>query len=140
MTNIDNSTKQIIKHARKSLLLDNTGVWVKNDKNPLFGLKMGSSDSPQESEIVCFYLLIIIAALIDSDSVGLYRDDGLAVIHNANGPKLDKLRKNIIAAFKNELLSITFETNLAKADFLDVTFNLSAGKYYPYNKPNNAPL
>ena len=37
-------------------------------------------------------------------------------------------------------LSITIETNLVEAGFLDVTFILSTGKYYPYNKPNNAPF
>ena len=26
-------------------------------------------------------------------SVGLYRDDRLGIIHNSNGPKLDRLRK-----------------------------------------------
>ena len=78
--------------------------------------------------------------LIDPDSVGLNRDDVLAVIHNANGPKLDRLKKNIITTFKNEGLSITIETNLAKTDFLYVTFNLSTEKYYPYNKPSNAPF
>ena len=77
---------------------------------------------------------------IDSDNVGLYRDDGLAVISNVNGPKVDRMRKNIIATFKSEGLSITIETNLLETDFLDATFNLSTGQYYPYNKPNNASL
>ena len=63
--------------------------------------------------------------------------DGLAVVHNANDPKQDRLRKNIIATFKNKGLSITFEINLVETDFLNVTFNLSRRKYYPYNKPNN---
>ena len=78
---------------------------------------------------------------IDSDNVGLYRDDGLVVINNANSPKLGRLRKKyIIATFKSERLSITIDKNLVETDFLDVTFNLSAGKYYPYNKANNDPL
>ena len=74
------------------------------------------------------------------DSVGLYRDDGLAVIENANGPLLDRLRKKIIALFKDEELSITIETNLSVTDFFDVTLDLSRGKYYPYRKPNDKPL
>ena len=73
-------------------------------------------------------------------SVGLYRDDGLAVIENANGLLLDRLRKKIIALFKDEELSITIETNLSVTDFLDVTLDLSRGKYYPYRKPNDKPL
>ena len=70
---------------------------------------------------------------IDSDYIGLYKDDALAVINNANGPKLDRIRKNTIAIFQSEGLGITTETNLVETDFLDVTFNLSTGKYYPYN-------
>ena len=140
MTNIDDSTIQIIKHARKSLLFDSTGVWVKNDGNPLFDVTMSSFDGAEICELIGLYLLSKFSVVIDSDNVGLYRDDGVAVIHNANGPKLNRLRKNIIATFKSEGLSITIETNLVETDFLDVTFNLPTGTYYPYNKPNNALL
>ena len=37
-------------------------------------------------------------------------------------------------------LSITSETNLRIVNFLDVTLNLSTGKYQTYNKPDNDPL
>ena len=50
------------------------------------------------------------------------------------------MRKNIIALFKNEGLSITIETNLLETDFLDVTFNLVTGKFFPFRKLNNQPL
>ena len=57
-------------------------------------------------------------------NVGFYRDDGLAVIHKANGSKMDKMRKDIIALFKSEGLSITINTNLIETDLVDVSFNL----------------
>ena len=50
------------------------------------------------------------------------------------------MRKNVIATFKNERMSVTTKKNLAEIDFLDVTFNLPTGKYYPYNKPHDAAL
>ena len=109
MTNIDDSTIQIIKHARKSLLFDSTGVWVKNDGNPLFDVTMSSFDGAEICELIGLYLLSKFSVIVDSDNVGLYRDDGVAVIHNANGPKLNRLRKNITATFKSEGLSITIE-------------------------------
>lgn len=56
------------------------------------------------------------------------------------GPRLDKLRKDIIKVFKAEGLNITIETNLAATDFLDVTFDLSTGKFYPFRKPNDNPM
>ena len=50
------------------------------------------------------------------------------------------MRKDVISIFKNESLSVTTETNLIKTDFLDVTFNLLTGKYFPFKKINNKPL
>ena len=87
-------------------------------------MTMGSFDGAEACELVGLYLLSKISLLIDLDNFGLYRDNGLALIDNANGPKLDRLRKNITATFKNEGLSITIETNLVKKDFLHATFNL----------------
>ena len=71
--------------------------------------------------------------------LGLYRDDGRAVIKSTSDPILDKMRKSIIALFK-EGLSITIDTSLIETDFLDVTFNLATGKFFPFRKPNNVPL
>ena len=78
--------------------------------------------------------------ILDRNNIGLYADDGLCVIENANGPKLDRLCKDINAIFHNEGLKITIDTNLTTTDFLDVTLDLCTGKYYPYRKPNDRPL
>ena len=48
----------------------------------------------------------------------------LSVIENANGRKLDRVRKDVIAIFHNEGLKITIDKNLATTDFLDVTLDL----------------
>ena len=101
---------------------------------------MGSFDNAEVCELVGLYLLNKIKPLLDSNNVGLYRDDGLAIVHKANGPKVDRLRKDIISLFKDEGLSITIDTNLIETDFLDVSFNLNTGKYFPFKKPNNTPL
>ena len=89
MNNIDDSKIQIIKHARKLLLFDRTGVWIKNDNNPLFDVTVGSFDVTEVCEFVGLYLL----SKIDLDNVGLYRDERLALMNNVNDPKLDR-RKN----------------------------------------------
>ena len=101
---------------------------------------MGSLDGAEVCELVGLYLLNKIKPLLDSNNAGLYRDDGLAIVHKANGPKVDRLRKDIISLFKDEGLSITIDTNLIETDFLDVSFNLDTGKYFPFKKPNNTPL
>ena len=69
--------------------------------------------------------------------VGLYRDDVLSVINQANGPKMNRIKKDIIALFKSKGLSITIDTNLIETDFLDVSLNLEMETFLPYRKPNN---
>ena len=108
--------------------------------NSSFNVTMGSLDGAEICKIVRLYLLNKLSKLLGKENVGLYRDDGLAAINSCSGPALDRTRKNIIALFKKEGLIITIETNLAKTDFLDVTFNLVTGKYLPYCKPNSEPL
>ena len=78
--------------------------------------------------------------LLGSSNVGLYRDDGLAIVLKANGSKVGRLRKDIISLFKDEGLSITIDTNLIETDFLVVSFNLNTGKYFSFKKPNNKLL
>ena len=79
---------------------------------------------------VGLYLLNKIKSLLGSSNVSLYRDDGLAIIHKANAPKVDRLRKDVISLFKDEGLCITIDTNLIETDFLDVSFNLTTGKNF----------
>ena len=108
--------------------------------NELFDVTMGSFYGAEVCELVGLYLLDKLSKLLGKNNVGLYRDDGLAAVKSTSGPVLDKMRKNIITLFKNEGLGITIDTNLIKTDSLDVTFNLTTGKFFPYRKPNNIPL
>ena len=137
---ISDDNIQLIKQARKSLLFTEGNIWMKKGENALFDVTMGSHDGAEISELVGIYLLGKLSNIIDRNNIGLYRDDGLCVTENANGPKLDRLRKDIIAIFHNEGLKITIDTNLTTTDFLDVTLDLCTGKYYPYRKPNDRPL
>ena len=139
-TTIGENVINAIKLARKSLLFSKDGTWVKKGGNELFDVTMGSFDGAEVCELVGLYLLDKLSKLLGKDNVGLYRDDGLAAVKSTSGPVLDKMRKNIITLFKNEGLGITIDTNLIETDFLDVTFNLTTCKFFPYRKPNNIPL
>ena len=86
---------------------------------------MGSFDRAEICELVGLYFIDKLLRLIGRKNIGLYRDDGLGAINNSSGPVLVKMRKNIIALFKNEDLSITIEINLFEKNFIDVTFNLA---------------
>ena len=76
-------------------------------------------------ELVELYPLTEIKPLSGSSNKGLYRDDGLAIVHKGNGPKVERLRKGIINLFKDKGLSIIIDRNLIEADFLDVSLNLN---------------
>ena len=71
--------------------------------------------------------------------MGFYRDDGLAAIKCTSGPILDKIRKKIIAFFKEEGLTITIDTNLIEINFLNLRFNLATGKFFSFRKPIDVP-
>ena len=132
---ISDESIEIIKHCRSSLLFNEGKTWKK--KNGLFDVTMGSFDGAEICELVGMYLLHKLVQIIPQDQVGLYRDDGLAMIPRANGPQMDRLRKDIIKLFKSEGLQITCETNLIETNYLEATMNIRTSKYYPYKKPNN---
>ena len=60
---------------------------------------MGSYDGAETCELVELYLLNKLTKIIPANQLGLYRDDGLSIIPRANGPKMDKLRKDITKIF-----------------------------------------
>ena len=74
------------------------------------------------------------------ENVGIYRDDGLAILQNKSGPQLEHIRKELIQIFKLYNFQITTECNLNYTDFLDVTFNLKENSYKPFQKSNSTPV
>ena len=101
---------------------------------------MSSYDGAEVCELVGLFILNLIAPLVGKSNVGLYRDDGLAILENASGPESERIKKKIVKVFQQYGLNISVDTNLVQTDFLDVTFNLKLGKYWPYRKPNDQPL
>ena len=118
-------------HAHKSLLFDKTSVWVKKD-NSDFNVTMGSYDGAEVRELVGLYLLNLLTNEFGKNNISLYRDDGLSCFQNISGPDFEKIKKKMCRIFKENGLNITVECNLAITDFLDVTFDLKSGTYYPY--------
>lgn len=131
--------KEAIMNARHSLMFTDNKAWTKTTGNSNFDVAMGSYDGAEICELVGLLLLAKVTKIHAKEDIGLYRDDGLAVIRDTNGPKTDRMRKDIIAAFKEVGLKITIEANLRRVNFLDITLNLETGKYQPYRKPNDQP-
>ena len=118
----------IIHHWRKSLFFDKISLWVNKGNNSLFDVTIGSYDGAEICKLVGLYLLNRLSTVIDKSIVGLYRDDGLAALNNANVQKLDRVKKDVIALFKEGGISITIRANLIETDFLYVIFNLATKK------------
>ena len=137
-TIITSEEEKIIWHSRKSLLFGNNSTWTKQDGS-LFDVTMGSYDGAEVCELVGLYLLDQLSHKFDKEKIGLYRDDGLAAL-KLSGPQADRARKDIVEIFKQCGLRVTVDILLKQADFLDVTFDLGSGKFWPYHKPNSDPL
>ena len=117
-----------------------TDVWIKKDGDKDFDVTLGSYDGAKICELVGLYILHKLGEKYGKERIGLYRDDGLACFENTSGPEAERIRKAFIKLFKNELsLNIVSDTNIKVVIFLDLTLNLSTGKYEPY-KPDNKPL
>ena len=113
-------------------MLLNGNAWVEKEGNPLFDVTSESYDEAEVCELMTLFLSKLVT-LIGAKNVGLYRDDGLAVIHQANRPKIDRIRKTVITRFKSEELSVTIDKNWIGRDF-------ALDKFFPCSKPNNTPL
>ena len=100
---------------------------------------MRSYDGTETAEIAGLYVLSKLEKLIDQKHLGLYRDDGLAVV-NLTGVKVERLRKQVFKLFKSLGLNVTIEANITETDFLDLYLNLKDSTYRPYRKDNNPIL
>ena len=102
---------------------------------------MGSFDDIELCELVGLYVLHILGEKYGKHRISMYCNDGLGCFRYTSGPQTDRIRKDFTRIFKGGFdLSITCKTNLTPVNFLDVTLNLTLGKYQPYNKPDNNPL
>ena len=77
---------ETILNARKSFLFHKDEPWIKKNTNEHFDVTEGSYDGAEVCELVGLYLLHKLQRLFtNNSSVGLYRDDGLAVVNNLSG-------------------------------------------------------
>ena len=135
---ITSQEREIILHAKRSLLFSDNCPWEKKSANNQFDVTMGSFDGAETCELVGCYLLSLLTKKY-GQNIGLYRDDGLAAF-NAKPREMERIKKEICKVFRDNGLKITVEANTTKVNFLDVTLDLRSGKFYPYIKEGNIPL
>ena len=144
ITFISENDINIIMQSRETLLFHEGEAWKKKKGN--FDVPMGAYDGAEVCELIGLYILDKITKgkfpIFPAGNVGLYRDDGLAVIKTRGraGGLLDDIRKKVHQAFLDEELEITCEKGMTSTDFLDVRLNLETNEYRPYRKPNDHPV
>ena len=104
-----------------------------------FDVTMVYYDGGDVSELVGSYLLKKVSNIVDKKSIGLYRDDGLAILQKLSGPQIERKRKDT-KMFKTAGLNITIQEGLGIVNYLDVQFNLNNDTYQPYRKPEDTPV
>ena len=129
---------KVLKNSRESYLFKDDETWVKKQDGK-FDVTMGAYDGAEVCELVGLFILNEIEKLIEQSDIGLYRDDGLAVV-NMSGPQIEKLRKKLFNTFKKLGFSVTIEGNIKSTEFLDIWFDLENGTYKPYRKKNDIPV
>ena len=92
---------------------------------------MGAYDGAEICELVMLSLLSI---NINKNHIGLYRDDGLAILKNTTDPVAEKLKKKFQKLFKEKDLDIIVQCNLKITNYLDITLNSNDVLYHPYRK------
>ena len=135
---ISRHERDIILHAKRSLLFSNNSTWEKKSSNDLFDVTMGSFDGAETCELVGCYLLSLLTERY-GQNIGLYRDDGLAAF-NKTPQEIEKIKKELCKIFRENDVKITIEANKTIVNFLDVTLDLQTGKHYPFTKEGNVPL
>ena len=136
---ISDDDRHIILQAKQSLLFNNGNPWQKRNTDTLFDVTMGSYDGAETCELVGTYILSQLKQIPYGMEIGLYRDDGLAVL-DQTPQKIEKIKKEICKVFAKNNLRITIEANKKVVNFLDVTLDLITEKYKPYSKPTTTPL
>ena len=127
---------EIIMSAKRTLLFHNKEPWQKSNAQDQFDVTMGSWDGAETCELIGIFLLHQIKSIIPEANVGLYRDDGLAVL-NGTPRESENIKKKLCKLFNDLGLQITAEANKKVANFLDITLDLVRREFRPYSKPGS---
>ena len=70
--------------------------WVKKDGSEDLDVPMGCFDRAKVCEVVGTFMMNKLKNVFQSNTFGLYRDDGLAVIKGLSDPEIERLKKNVV--------------------------------------------
>ena len=137
---ITEQERKIIFHATKSVLIHKGATWTKrgtNSQDELFDVTMGGYHGAEICELVGLFMLDGLVKIIPGGKVGLYRDDGMAIIPKQLGRTSEQLIQSI-HTFTNSIgLRVELEPPSTRTEFLDVVMDLENRTFSPYRKPNS---
>ena len=99
---------------------------------------MGSFFGAELCDLIGLYALSSLKHLYKNNEIGLYRDDGLAIINRKNNQELERLKKNTIKTFNELGFKITIDIGTTKCNFLDISLDTSNNTFKPYQKENSS--
>ena len=82
-TAIISTETEIIIKAKHTLLFHDNTPWKKANTGDLFDVTMSCYDGAETGELVGTYILNEISSIVPKGNIGVYRDDGLAVVHKS---------------------------------------------------------
>ena len=88
---------------------------------------MGAYEGAEFCELVGIFTVYQLLRSHNKNSIGLCRDDGLALLNNIIGPQAETNSKYFQNMFHKNNLSIIIKCNLKLVDYVDVIRNLSDG-------------
>ena len=80
----------MIMHYRRSLLFYKETAWTKKNHSDMSDVTVGSFDGAEVCALIGLFLLNNLSEKYGKNNVGLYRDDGLALLRIANGPQSER--------------------------------------------------
>ena len=99
---------EAIFHERTSLLYYNDEPWVKKGESN-FDVSMDAYDGAEVCELIGIFMLSLLSKHINKNHIGLYRDDGLAILKNTSDPEAEKLKKKLQKLLKENDLDIIIQ-------------------------------
>ena len=89
LTEISSEDISLIMQARKILSFNEGIPWVKQEGNEDFDVPMGCIDGAEVCELVGSYILQQLIKLFKQLSIGVYRDDDLAILKGLSGSETE---------------------------------------------------
>ena len=93
-TDIKDEDIRLIKHTCKTILTYDNNICIIKDNNDKFDVPTGSFFGTELCDLVGLYALSNLKHLYNHNEIGLYEDDGLAIINRKNNQELERLKKN----------------------------------------------